>query len=150
MWLLIPVLIPLHVGTDCRSVLVITGNWQLLTKDCDIGGLAGKSYRWAEMPFHQRCHFSWVLNSTMTHFVLNPDYRETSLINELITEIYILCAKRDVKNFCDDIALAKVLAFVRISSKRHMKKWQYLQRVLFNAHLMSSLLISSCILLHSF
>lgn len=117
MWLLIP----LHVGTDCRSVLIITGYWQLLTKDCDTGGLAGKFHRWAEMsemPF-----FLGAEQCNDILYVLNPDYRETSLINELITETYILCTKRDVKNFCEDIALATVLAFVCISAKRHTKKW---------------------------
>lgn len=112
MWLLIP----LHVGTDCRS-----GYQQLLTKDCDTGRLAGKFQGWAEMsemPF-----FLGTEQCNDVLYVFNPGCRETSLINELITEIYILCTKRDVKNFCEDTALVKVLAFVCISAKRHMKKW---------------------------
>lgn len=79
------------------SVLIITGYWQLLTKDSGTGGLAGKFHRWAEMsemPFFldaEQCNY--IL------YVLNSDYRETSLINKLITEIYILFTKRDVKIF---------------------------------------------------
>lgn len=100
------VLAPLCVGTDCRSISTVTRNWQLLPTDCYTGGLLLEKFmnglKWL------RCHFPQV-PTAQWHALHIGSWLKRPLINELVRVIYFFCAKTEVINLCEDMAVTKVL-----------------------------------------
>lgn len=84
----IPMLAPLCVGTDCRSVSVVTGICQLLSQGLSYWRpFAGKVCKSVEMP-----EIAFSLGSKQHDdvvYILDHDWKETSLINELVSIMYL-------------------------------------------------------------
>lgn len=84
----VAVLAPLCVGTDCRSVSVVTGSCQLLSQGLSywrpFAGKVCKSVEMAEIPFSlgSKQHDDVV-------YILDHDWKEISLTNELVSITYL-------------------------------------------------------------